>query len=253
MRLNTEQVRQKKEEMKRRYEEARINGGRNGYALEVYLQTNNLFETIEAQQQEIEQLQAQNMIMRDALKIIDECGGEWESGTACEALSTDATTYHNPADVAEELRCCSCGIRKATVSNDDGQYCEVCAEDLEQEEAIDLLKYHNPADVEKIEQLEYTLLGIMHSVDKWVDEVDESVDEVNRAAQAREIALQAIEKRDEVLKHARALLIRSYDEIEHYKCLYKGSKAGGCDCPQPTILQGDIEQALAAIDKVVGK
>ena len=48
-------------------------------------------------------------------------------------------------------------------------------------------------------QLQYTLIGVMHSVDKWFDKADESTDEVNRAAQAREIALQAIEKRDEAL------------------------------------------------------
>ena len=78
------------------------------------------FNIIEAQQQEIEQLKkennklhcqdcaaqafevacvlqdykeknehllAQNDIMREALKLIDKCGGEWESGIACEALS----------------------------------------------------------------------------------------------------------------------------------------------------------------------
>lgn len=67
-----------------------------------------LIETIEAQQQEIGQLKNEkdiqhklvvrtmtlNVAMKDVLKnvesflrIIDESGGEWESGTACEALA----------------------------------------------------------------------------------------------------------------------------------------------------------------------
>jgi hypothetical protein len=48
--------------------------------------------------------------------------------------------------------CCSCGKRPATVGNDDGQYCEACAEDLEPEEIIDLLNYHNPMDLKVLKQ-----------------------------------------------------------------------------------------------------
>lgn len=82
------------------------------------------------------------------------------------------------------------------------------------------------AQQQEIENLKYTLIGVMHSVDKWFDDVDESVDEVNRAAQAREIALQAIEhltadkdeqagrimQYDAVLKQARKAL-KTCEEI----------------------------------------
>ena len=37
------------------------------------------------------------------------------------------------------------------------------------------------------DKLGNTIQGIMHSVDKWFDEVPEDMDEVNRAAKAREI------------------------------------------------------------------
>ena len=48
------------------------------------------------------------------------------------------------------------------------------------------------------------------------------------------------------------LLTKAYDEIEKYKCLWKGSKPSGCDCPKPTTLQDEIEQTLAEIDKAIG-
>ena len=50
----------------------------------------------------------------------------------------------------------------------------------------------------------------------------------------------------------RELLTKAYDEIEKYKCLWKGSKPSGCDCPKPTALQDEIEQTLAEIDKAIG-
>lgn len=50
------------------------------------------------------------------------------------------------------------------------------------------------AQQQEIDRLNYTLLGVMHSVDKWFDEIPDDMDEVNRAVQAREIALQEIEK-----------------------------------------------------------
>jgi hypothetical protein len=50
----------------------------------------------------------------------------------------------------ESLRCTSCGEIPATIGTDDGQYCEKCAEELDAVEVIDLLSYHNPADVEAL-------------------------------------------------------------------------------------------------------
>ena len=48
----------------------------------------------------------------------------------------------------------------------------------------------------RVEELEQTLAGVMHFVDKWLDEEELENDEVTRADIAREKALQAIEARD---------------------------------------------------------
>lgn len=47
-------------------------------------------------------------------------------------------------------------------------------------------------EVEK-NKLEYTLLGVMHSVDKWLDGAELEMDEVNRAITMREKTLQIVE------------------------------------------------------------
>lgn len=44
------------------------------------------------------------------------------------------------------------------------------------------------------ENLEYTLMAVMHSVDKWLDGDELKQDEANRAATMREKTLQIIEK-----------------------------------------------------------
>lgn len=49
---------------------------------------------------------------------------------------------------------------------------------------------------EEVERLEYTLLGVMHSVDKWLDGEELKLNEVSRAAAMREKTLQIIESRD---------------------------------------------------------
>ena len=46
------------------------------------------------------------------------------------------------------------------------------------------------------EQQEYTILGIMHSVDKWFDGKELEQDEVNRAATMREKTLRIVEKQE---------------------------------------------------------
>lgn len=47
---------------------------------------------------------------------------------------------------------------------------------------------------EENEQLEYKLLGIMHFVDKWLDDTELKQDEVNRASAMREKTSQIVEK-----------------------------------------------------------
>ena len=48
---------------------------------------------------------------------------------------------------------------------------------------------------EEIENLTYTLLGVMHNVDKWLDGVELEQDEVNRAATMREKTLRIVEEK----------------------------------------------------------
>ena len=61
------------------------------------------------------------------------------------------------------------------------------------------------ADVDK---LEYTLIGVMHCVDKWLDGDELKQDEVNRAITMREKTLRIVE-------NARAEVAREiFDEIE---------------------------------------
>ena len=50
--------------------------------------------------------------------------------------------------------------------------------------------------------LEYTLLGVMHSVDKWLDGEELEMDEVNRAATMREKTLQIVENLTEKWEEA---------------------------------------------------
>ena len=45
----------------------------------------------------------------------------------------------------------------------------------------------------EIRRLEYTLLGVMHSVDKWLDGDELKQDEVNRAITMREKTLKIVE------------------------------------------------------------
>ena len=52
----------------------------------------------------------------------------------------------------------------------------------------------------EIERLEYTLIGVMHSVDKWLDGGELEHDEVNRAATMREKTLQIVERLQKAIK-----------------------------------------------------
>jgi chromosome segregation ATPase len=61
-----------------------------------------------------------------------------------------------------------------------------------------------------------------------------------------------IEKFKAQMSRMKELLLRADDEIEKYKCLWKDSKPGGCDCPKPTALQEEIEEAVAEIEAIGG-
>jgi hypothetical protein len=72
-----------------------------------------------------------------------------------------------------------------------------------------------PELIAEVERLQYTILGIMHSVDKWFDIVP-SEDEVNRATDAREIALKEIERltsENSALQNANDKLVKQSKRI----------------------------------------
>lgn len=88
------------------------------------------------------------------------------------------------------------------------------------------------AEADAKHDLEYTLLGVMHSVDKWLDGAELEQDEVNRAATMREKTLRIVEgltaKVDELenelsWKDARSIMYVSKEcpkcgrvRVEHY-------------------------------------
>lgn len=71
---------------------------------------------------------------------------------------------------------------------------------------------------ERNKSLEYTLLGVMHSIDKWLDvepydfDKDDGTEAATRAANAREVALKAIEQ----LKSRLAQVERERDALMLY-------------------------------------
>ena len=70
---------------------------------------------------------------------------------------------------------------------EQGRFCSNCGRPLKAE-----LK-RNYVPREEVDKLDYTLLGVMHSVDKWLDGDELEQDEVNRAITMREKALRIIE------------------------------------------------------------
>jgi cell division septum initiation protein DivIVA len=96
-----------------------------------------------------------------------------------------------------------------------------------------------------IEALQQENEQLQAQLDEWKYEAKCHMDEVI----AREKQIEQLRVR---VARMRELLTKAYDEIEKYKCLWKGSKPSGCDCPKPTALQDEIEQTLAEIDKAIG-
>ncbi len=69
-------------------------------------------------------------------------------------------------------------------------------------------------DYEKrIDELEYILAGVMHSVDKWLEGDEFEQDEVNRAATMREKVLRIIEGKDARIQELDKKLQQAYSVI----------------------------------------
>lgn len=66
----------------------------------------------------------------------------------------------------------------------------------------------------EIERLTYTLLGVMHSVDKWLDGAELEQDEVNRAATMREKTLRITEEKQAEIKRLQKALFKQEDTMQ---------------------------------------
>ena len=60
----------------------------------------------------------------------------------------------------------------------------------------------------EIDNLTYTLWGVMHSVDKWLDGVELEQDEVNRAVTMREKTLRIVEEKQAEIERLKDILMQ---------------------------------------------
>lgn len=106
---------------------------------------------------------------------------------------TDTINGRTPEDIKKGLEVCSTGDGCIQCPYDEPNLCHGI------ENKADALAYIQQLE-ERNSKLEYTLLGVMHSVDKWLDvesydfDKDDGTVAATRASNAREIALKAIEK-----------------------------------------------------------
>lgn len=93
---------------------------------------------------------------------------------------------------------------KACPFNDEGN----CRDKL-LKLCLDLIN-HKQAEIER---LELVLLGVMHSVDKWLDGKELEQDEVNRAATMREKTLQIVERKQSEIDRQKSMNQAKLDTI----------------------------------------
>lgn len=125
-------------------------------------------------------------------------------------------------EIVKALRCCSNGSCSECFFRKDKQNCQETMEFM----AADMLEYL----LSKNDRLYYTLMGVMHFVDKWIDDKPHYYDikdpdgniAVKRAAEAREIALQAIEKAERERDAAIRDVSRACYYCKHFLGLYNG-------------------------------
>ena len=111
-------------------------------------------------------------------------------------------------DIIKALECC-------LLSNE--HQCEECEQcplcEIPQTICQNLLAYHALKLITNLQKekndLEYTLEGVMHFVDKWLDDDELGQDEVNRAITMREKTLRIVEEKDAEVKR----LTREINEL----------------------------------------
>lgn len=78
------------------------------------------------------------------------------------------------------------------------------------------------------ERLEYNLLGVMHFVDKWLDDAELKQDEVNRASVMREKTLQIVENLQAEIERLKAENKSAIDDLKH--CMYFANPKNNNTC-----------------------
>lgn len=102
----------------------------------------------------------------------------------------DTINGKTPEEIKKGLECCTIPDCEGCPYDDDPS-CVV--------KNADALAYIQQLE-ERNERLEYTLCGVMHSIDKWLDaepydfDKDDGTEAATRASNSREVALKAIEQ-----------------------------------------------------------
>lgn len=108
-------------------------------------------------------------------------------------------------------------VREMTLQANRTALGEIAPPDLSYSEMLEIIADAPTADVapkSEVDNLEYTLMGVMHFVDKWLDGDELNQHEVNRAATMREKTLQIVERlQDEADRYKRYYFRHDYDEM----------------------------------------
>lgn len=109
----------------------------------------------------------------------------------------------------------------------------------------------------EFDKLEYTLMGVMHSVDKWLDGKELKQNEVDRAATMREKTLRIVERKqaeidaqDKEIERLRNILLRFTSEIHTWSNKYgvdtsTFSMIPVLECEKESIVTAVKEEAIA--------
>ena len=113
------------------------------------------------------------------------------------------------AEIIKALECCT---TKGAKCSDCPAFKKVDRSDCKKyfSGALDLINRQQA----EIERLESVLLGVMHFVDKWLDDVELEQDEINRASTMREKTLQIVEQQQseiDRLKNDNEILSKNAD------------------------------------------
>ncbi len=105
---------------------------------------------------------------------------------------------------------------------------EMCFSEIDVKNMIDKQPAADVVPRSEVDKLEYTLLGVMHSVDKWLDGDELEQDEVNRAITMREKTLRIVET---IKTDTAKAIFEEIDKIieKHHSECYEYEEGAECD------------------------